>query len=276
MTKIPSHIAFYYAFRFPPLPSKFRLVIPGQHVTSPSIFCYAKNYIILSTIMLLLSPVSALLRRCAAASAPASASASASLAVGSSSALPSAWGLPVLPAFAFGGSIQTRNSTKRGGGSTKNNKNSPGKRLGFKKVSGQAVLAGQIIYRQRGTSWHAGPNCGIGRDHTIFATAPGYIHYFYSQHTPILPKRAKESTTSVKLPIQKLERTTYSAKELATKPHPSSKKTVRRYIAVSPNPLTTFPRPQGAPRERLFHKIDSAMLQSHIDQIKSQTESSTS
>lgn len=80
---------------------------------------------------MLLGPASALLRRTAVRAA---ASASASLAVASSSV---SMATPILPAFAFGGSIQTRNSTKRGGGSTKNNKNSPGKRLGYKKQSGK-------------------------------------------------------------------------------------------------------------------------------------------
>lgn len=129
------------------------------------------------------------------------------------------------------------------------------------------MLAGQIIFRQRGTSWHAGPNCGMGRDHTIFATAPGYIHYFYTEVTPSEPK-APKAQPPVKMPIQKLEQATFKAKELTTKPHPASKKKVRRYIAVSPNPLTTFPRPPGAPRERRFDKIDSAMLQMHIDAVK--------
>lgn len=129
------------------------------------------------------------------------------------------------------------------------------------------MLAGQIIYRQRGTSWHAGPNCGIGRDHTIFATAPGYIHYFYTE--PVAPERkAPKPQTPVKMPIGKLEQATYKAKELTVKPHPSSKKKVRRYIAVSPNPLTTFPRPPGSPRERRFEKIDATMLQMHIDHLK--------
>lgn len=134
------------------------------------------------------------------------------------------------------------------------------------------MLAGQIIYRQRGTSWHAGPNCGIGRDHTIFATAPGYIHYFYTTPTPPPAKKAPKPSTPVKLPIQKAELQTFTAKELTTKPHPSSKKKVRRYIAVTPNPLTTFPRPRGAPRERRFEKIDAAILKTHINLLKQSTE----
>ncbi|PWY97019.1 ribosomal protein L27 [Testicularia cyperi] len=182
---------------------------------------------------------------------------------------------PILPAFSFGGSIQTRNSTKRGGGSTKNNRNSPGKRLGYKKQTGQFVYPGQIIFRQRGTSWHAGPNAAIGKDHTIFATAPGYVHFFYTQPEPAAPSpftpsqtASSSSSSSLKLPIKPPSVTTYHAKELTSTPHPSSKKQVRRYIAVSPNPETVFPLAPGTPRERRFEKIDLNSLQSQIDELK--------
>lgn len=212
---------------------------------------------------------SSLLRRSAVAAARAPTSqAPASLAIASTSIAASS---PVLPAFAFGGSIQTRNSTKRGGGSTKNNRNSPGKRLGYKKQTGQLVYPGQIIYRQRGTSWHPGPNAAIGKDHTIFATAPGYVHFYYADAAPTpAPAVSAAATTpsGVKLPIKKLSPTTFYAKELTTAPHPSSKKQRRRYIAVSPNPDTTFPLPAGTPRERRFEKIDLNSLQHQIDQLK--------
>ncbi|KAI5290136.1 54S ribosomal protein L2 mitochondrial [Ascosphaera aggregata] len=57
-------------------------------------------------------------------------------------------------------------------------KNSPGKRLGAKKSNGQYVVTGNIIFRQRGTLWYPGENCGIGRDHTIFALEKGYVKYY--------------------------------------------------------------------------------------------------
>ncbi|EST08745.1 Ribosomal protein L27 [Kalmanozyma brasiliensis GHG001] len=210
-----------------------------------------------------------LLRRAtlaAAARAPSS-QAPASLAIASTSLAAST---SVLPAFAFGGSIQTRNSTKRGGGSTKNNRNSPGKRLGYKKQTGQIVYPGQIIFRQRGTSWHPGPNAAIGKDHTIFATAPGYVHFYYADATPASAPAfsAATSPSGIKLPIKKLSPTTFQAKELTTTPHPSSKKPQRRYIAVSPDPDTKFPLPPGTPRERRFDKIDLNSLQHQIDQLK--------
>lgn len=52
-----------------------------------------------------------------------------------------------------------------------------GKRLGIKKFGGEAVVAGNILVRQRGTRWHAGDNVGIGRDHTLFATESGTVEF---------------------------------------------------------------------------------------------------
>ncbi|QPC81148.1 50S ribosomal protein L27 [Phototrophicus methaneseepsis] len=64
---------------------------------------------------------------------------------------------------------------KKGGGSTRNGRDSESKRLGIKKFGGEYVIPGNIIVRQRGTKFHAGENVGIGKDHTIFATAEGYV-----------------------------------------------------------------------------------------------------
>ena len=58
---------------------------------------------------------------------------------------------------------------KKAAGSTKNGRESQSKRLGVKKFGGQAVIAGNILVRQRGTKFHAGDNVGMGRDHTLFA-----------------------------------------------------------------------------------------------------------
>ena len=66
---------------------------------------------------------------------------------------------------------------KKAGGSTKNGRDSESKRLGLKKFGGQAVIAGNIIVRQRGTQWHAGPNVGVGVDHTLFALIDGRVEY---------------------------------------------------------------------------------------------------
>ncbi|MDP6374228.1 MAG: 50S ribosomal protein L27 [Pseudomonadales bacterium] len=67
---------------------------------------------------------------------------------------------------------------KKAGGSTRNGRDSESKRLGVKRYDGELVKAGNIIVRQRGTKFHAGDNVGCGRDHTLFATAPGHVKFF--------------------------------------------------------------------------------------------------
>jgi len=66
---------------------------------------------------------------------------------------------------------------KKAGGSSKNGRESQSKRLGVKIFGGQAVRAGNIIVRQRGTKFHAGVNVGLGRDHTLFAKADGHVKF---------------------------------------------------------------------------------------------------
>ena len=66
---------------------------------------------------------------------------------------------------------------KKAGGSTRNGRDSVSKRLGVKRFGGQDVKAGNIIVRQRGTRFHAGENVGIGKDHTLFATADGKVEF---------------------------------------------------------------------------------------------------
>jgi len=66
---------------------------------------------------------------------------------------------------------------KKGQGSTQNNRDSAGRRLGVKKFGGEFVRAGNIIIRQRGTKVHAGENVGIGKDHTIFALVDGHVKF---------------------------------------------------------------------------------------------------
>lgn len=64
---------------------------------------------------------------------------------------------------------------KKAGGSSRNGRDSEGRRLGVKKFGGESVLAGNIIVRQRGTKWHPGKNVGLGKDHTIFALIEGHV-----------------------------------------------------------------------------------------------------
>jgi large subunit ribosomal protein L27 len=66
---------------------------------------------------------------------------------------------------------------KKAGGSSRNGRDSAGRRLGIKKFGGQSVIAGNIIARQRGTKWHPGNGVGIGKDHTIFATIEGIVEF---------------------------------------------------------------------------------------------------
>ena len=66
---------------------------------------------------------------------------------------------------------------KKAGGSSRNGRDSAGRRLGLKKSGGQSVVAGNIIVRQRGTKWHPGEGVGLGKDHTIFATREGEVEY---------------------------------------------------------------------------------------------------
>ena len=66
---------------------------------------------------------------------------------------------------------------KKAGGSSRNGRDSAGRRLGVKKFGGEAVVPGNIIVRQRGTKWWPGMGVGMGRDHTIFATAEGSVTF---------------------------------------------------------------------------------------------------
>lgn len=112
--------------------------------------------------------------------------------------------------------LQIRTATKRGGGSTKNNRSSAGRRLGVKRFSDQLVKAGEILVRQRGTSWYPGQHVccilrgrrasclcvfetltilrlavlylptnqvGMGKDHTLFALEPGYVRFHTNDST---------------------------------------------------------------------------------------------
>ena len=66
---------------------------------------------------------------------------------------------------------------KKAGGSSRNGRDSAGQRLGVKRFGGEHVVSGNIIVRQRGTKFHPGENVGLGKDHTIFATAEGRVAF---------------------------------------------------------------------------------------------------
>ncbi|MBT3069665.1 50S ribosomal protein L27 [Rhodomicrobium sp. Az07] len=66
---------------------------------------------------------------------------------------------------------------KKAGGSSRNGRDSEGRRLGVKKFGGEKVISGNIILRQRGTEWHPGDGVGLGKDHTIFAIREGFVEF---------------------------------------------------------------------------------------------------
>ena len=73
-------------------------------------------------------------------------------------------------------------ATKKAGGSSRNGRDSAGRRLGVKRYGSQFVESGEIIVRQRGTKWHPGKNVGMGKDHTIFAKIAGVVNFVKSGH----------------------------------------------------------------------------------------------
>ncbi len=75
---------------------------------------------------------------------------------------------------------------KKGGGSSRNGRDSESKRLGVKKFGGELVQSGNILVRQRGTQFFPGTNVGMGRDHTLFATSDGYVKF---EHVTKVKKR---------------------------------------------------------------------------------------
>ncbi|WP_163556019.1 50S ribosomal protein L27 [Helicobacter suis] len=81
---------------------------------------------------------------------------------------------------------------KKGQGSTQNNRDSAGRRLGVKKFGSEFVRAGNILVRQRGTKVHPGKNVGIGKDHTLFALIDGIVHFQhkdkYRKKVSVLPE----------------------------------------------------------------------------------------
>ena len=86
---------------------------------------------------------------------------------------------------------------KKSGGSSRNGRDSAGQRLGVKKFGGEHVLAGNILIRQRGTKFWPGVNCGLGRDHTLFATVEGSVKFVTKRdnrtYVNVLPSVAAEA-----------------------------------------------------------------------------------
>jgi len=85
---------------------------------------------------------------------------------------------------------------KKAGGSSRNGRDTAGRRLGVKKFGGEAVVAGNIIIRQRGTKWHPGTGVGLGKDHTIYALVDGKVAFRTRAnakvHVSVVPAEAAE------------------------------------------------------------------------------------
>ena len=89
---------------------------------------------------------------------------------------------------------------KKSGGSSRNGRDSAGQRLGVKKFGGEAVLAGNILIRQRGTKYWPGENVGIGKDHTLFATETGHVKFVTKRndrtYVAVVPAAAGPATAA--------------------------------------------------------------------------------
>ncbi|KAF9913468.1 54S ribosomal protein L2 mitochondrial [Lobosporangium transversale] len=126
---------------------------------------------------------------------------------------------------------QVRHASKRAGGSTKNNRDSAGRRLGAKKVGGEPVIPGNIIYRQRGTRFYPGENVGMGKDHTLYALESGWVQYYQD---PVKDKKFWKRT----------------------------------YVGVSLYKDQTLPTLAHDPRKRAFRMVDVAAHKKQLDQSR--------
>ncbi|KAG0244774.1 54S ribosomal protein L2 mitochondrial [Actinomortierella wolfii] len=126
---------------------------------------------------------------------------------------------------------QVRYATKKAGGSTKNNRDSAGRRLGAKKVGGQPVVPGNIIYRQRGTHFYPGENVGMGKDHTLYALESGYVQYYQD-------------------------------------PAKDKKWWKRTYVGVALTKDQVLPTPKDAPRQRAFRLIDTVAFKKDLEMVR--------
>ncbi|KAF9116820.1 54S ribosomal protein L2 mitochondrial [Mortierella sp. AM989] len=126
---------------------------------------------------------------------------------------------------------QIRHASKKAGGSTKNNRDSAGRRLGAKKVGGQPVIPGNIIYRQRGTHFYPGENVKMGKDHTLYAVESGWVQFYQD---PVKDKKFWKRT----------------------------------YVGVTLQKDQVLPTPSHEPRRRAFRLIDTAAYKQQLDQSR--------
>ena len=91
---------------------------------------------------------------------------------------------------------------KKAGGSSRNGRDSAGRRLGVKKFGDERVVSGNIIVRQRGTKWHPGVNVGMGKDHTLFATAEGRVRFLTKQGRAFVSVVAAQEASAQEIPAR--------------------------------------------------------------------------
>lgn len=140
--------------------------------------------------------------------------------------------------------------------------------------TGQFVKAGEIILRQRGTSWHPGENVKMGRDHTLYAVEPGFVCFY--RPNPI-PKDAETKVESLSaklagLKISPFDKIKVQPKMELVKSHPSAsllkRKLGRRYIGVTLTRDEVLPREVGAPRVRRLGLVDWAREQRLAEELE--------
>ncbi|BEJ15047.1 hypothetical protein CspHIS471_0408140 [Cutaneotrichosporon sp. HIS471] len=132
---------------------------------------------------------------------------------------------------------QIRTATKRGGGSSRNGRDSSGKRLGVKKFTNEYVLPGQILVRQLGTGIRPGQHVGIGRDNTLYALEPGYIKFY---------------TSSMPYPHRAIDSVAQAAKD-AARPNVNKPRGVKQFIGIVRAKEDALPRDERAlGRDRRF------------------------
>ncbi|KAK3834473.1 MAG: ribosomal L27 protein-domain-containing protein, partial [Linnemannia gamsii] len=134
----------------------------------------------------------------------------------------------LLPTINVAFTNQVRFASKKAGGSTKNNRDSAGRRLGAKKVGGQPVIPGNIIYRQRGTHFYPGENVGMGKDHTLYSLESGWVQYYQD---PVKDKKFWKRT----------------------------------YVGVTLHKDEVLPTPLNEPRRRAFTMVDTAAYKRQLD-----------
>ena len=145
---------------------------------------------------------------------------------------------------------------KKAGGSSRNGRDSESKRLGVKRFGGEAVTAGNIIVRQRGTKFHPGANMGLGRDHTLFALSDGYVKFHVGQRGRSLVSIVDENPNTPASSNKKIGAPTASAKAAAAVAVASA--SVSRKAAKAPAAEKPAAKAEAKPKAAAKPKAEKA------------------